>query len=59
MICNGPRHFSDVAQLAIEILKRSCAKLVAGPKEILRGHQNYNFKKPSWQLLKICQGLSL
>ena len=50
MICNGPDIIRTVAQLATEILKILCAKLVAGLKEILRGHQNYYFKKPSWQL---------
>ena len=45
-----PDIFRTVAQLATEILKMSCAKLVTGPKELLRGHQNYYFKKPRWQL---------
>jgi hypothetical protein len=33
-----PDIFRTVAKLATEILKMSCAKLVTGPKEILRGH---------------------
>jgi len=35
--------------MANDILIISCARSVAGPKEILLGYRNCNFRESSWQ----------